>query len=151
MIRNNRNVLIYSLCFLLIFNLLFLPGFTDGRQTTNMFIIASFVIVILTFLYYLVLKFLLRKKNIPFLLDCLILFLLSELAVFCIKGGEICLFGIPYKLQYYTGTNTTADIVLFREQRDFALSMSFLFGGVICVIQNLVFYKRVSNIAPPDL
>ncbi len=143
MINNNRNFLVYSLCFLLTYNLIFLPGFTNEIQTKGIFVVSSFGIITFTFLLYLLSKFLLKKLNIgvTIWIDCLLLFLLSELTIFIFSGGEICLFGLIYRLG--NNAKTANSTVVFREQRDFAFSISFLISACVCFFQGIIFQKRI--------
>ena len=137
MLSSNKSFLIYAIPFLLIFNFYFLPGLTDGEQTTVVFILTSFIQIGLTFLVFKLLMYILRKrkKELPNWAYGVILYVLSECAIFIISG-EVSLFGISYKLHLNTQPGDS-DILVFRQQRCFAFSMSFLIAAVVCSVAQI--------------
>lgn len=143
-IGNKSNLIIYSICFLCIFNLIFFPGITDGKQTSGIFVLVSIGLIVINALLYWIIKYFLKKaKIIPKLFaDYLIIFWTSELSVFCISGGKISLFGLLYDLHYYDNTTSYPDILIFREKTSFALSISFLISVILCIILKMVFGKK---------
>ena len=143
MLNPNKSFLVYAIPFLLIFNFYFLPGLTDGHQTTVVFALSSFIQVGLTFILYRLLIFILKKskKELPNWTYGIVLYLLSECVIFIISG-EIALFGISYKLHLKTDPTAHHDILLFRQQRCFAFSMSFLIASVICSVITMFGFKE---------
>jgi nitrate reductase gamma subunit len=143
---NLKLAVIYTVLFLLIFNLFFLQNFSDDSQTTNMFILISFSIAFVTSLIYLILKRIFVKTSLfeTAISDAIALFILSEFVIFCFTG-EICGFGIAYKLHFYN--SLSADQLIFRQKRDFALSMSFLIAAILIFSQAIFFKSKKTDIA----
>ncbi len=144
----NKNFVVYAICFLLTFNLYFLPGFSDSHQTSNMLVLISFIHVALnSIVFWILYRFILGKTGIKgsVFIHCLILYLSSEFVIFCLSGGKVCLFGIIYKSHWNTDSIDN-EILNFRKKRDFAFSMSFLISAVICFILRVAFYKKASKI-----
>jgi hypothetical protein len=141
----NKNILIYALCFLLIFNTYFLLQIGDSGETNDMLILISFIMVVFIFVFYWMSRLLLKKLEIEpsILTHCLILYLISQFVMFLISGGEICSFGIIYKL-HLTNKLIDKDILLFRGQRDFGFSMSFLISSLACFVLQIIFKRGFS-------
>lgn len=135
-----KTAAVYNSFFLIVFNLFFLPSFSDGGETTGMFVLISVLLALVTTLAYAAIKRIFKIG--PSWADFLWLYVLSELALLCFMG-EPCLFGIIYKL-HLTNGNTAVDIALFREKRDYALSVSFLIAAVLGTIQR-VLMKNLSK------
>jgi len=144
MLKPNKEFLLYAIPFLLIFNFYFLPNLTDGHQTTVVFILTSFIQMGLTFLVFRLLLFILKKskKELPGWAYGLTLYLLSECVIFVISG-EVSLFGVSYKL-HLNAAATDKDILVFREQRCFAFSMSFLISAAVCSIAPILNFREKS-------
>ncbi|HWZ04788.1 MAG TPA: hypothetical protein VNX40_14325 [Mucilaginibacter sp.] len=149
MLQNIKKASWYTLYFVIIFNILFIQNLTDGTQTTNVFIAMSFAISILVIAFFTFFNFLLKKLSIKgnLLSDILILYLVSELAFFCLGEGP-ALWGILYKFHFYDGTGD-ADILQWREQTRFVFSVSCLIAAILYLIQRLIFRKQVQPISEP--
>jgi hypothetical protein len=149
MLQNIKKASWYTLYFVIIFNVLFSQNITEDGQTTGMFILMSLVTAFLIGAFFTFFMFLLSKFNIKgnLLSDLLILYFVCELAFFCL-GGEPALGGVLYKLHFYNGS-ADADILQFREKRDFVFSISCLIAAVLYLFQQLIFRKRPQVIPEP--
>jgi hypothetical protein len=142
MLKNLKLAALYSLLFLVIFNFFFLQGFSDGNQTSDMFVLISVIISIIVIVLYVFFKRVLKSSNIlgGIWQDAILLFLLAELAVICLTG-ELCFFGLLYKLKSYSGS----DILTFKEKRDYSFSMSFLLADILFVILKFLVRKKTPS------
>lgn len=135
-IRNGlKGLWIYSFCFILIFNLFFLPGYANSSEVYGMGIIASFLIplfVILLFLltiaglmYFFETIFLISKAFILFAVFEVVLLLLI---------GNIALFGLFETANNSLPKDLQEELLLFHKKRDFGLSMSNLISVLVYTV-----------------
>lgn len=117
--------------------------FSDGGQTTGMFVIIGLFTPVLLTVYYIVASFILQafKKKISLLTKVFLLFIVAELAALTLTG-ELPLFGLLQKYIYsgqpYSGNKWLDNsIYVFREKRDFAFSMSAVAGSIIVLIAKM--------------
>lgn len=117
--------------------------FSDGGQTTGMFVIIGLFTPVLLTVYYIVASFILQafKKKISLLTKVFLLFIIAELAALTLTG-ELPLFGLLQKYIYsgqpYSGNKWLDNsIYVFREKRDFAFSMSAVAGSIIVLIAKM--------------
>jgi len=128
-----RRLGIYSLCFLLIFNVGF-QQIADSTQTTQVLILATvlfciaviFVWVCISAFFFKTLH--LQNKFIYFLL----LYLLSEVIIGIFSGGETFLFGLMPRLHGSGGVSE--DVILYRNDTAVLFSSSALIASIIGLI-----------------
>jgi hypothetical protein len=136
--RNMRRLFIYSVCFLLIFNVGF-QQITDSVQTTQVLILATvlfsiaviFVWVCISAFFFKMLH--LQNKLIYFLL----LYLLSEVIVGLFTGGETFLFGLMPRLQGSGGVSE--DVILYRNDTAVLFSSALLVSAIISLMYEQIF------------
>jgi hypothetical protein len=134
-----KDTLLFIGCYLIIF-LLLIGTFSDGRQTTAMFVLIDFLVVVIVTIYYFIFSFIIQltNKTIGIIIKALLLFILAELAVLTLTG-ELPLFGLLQKYVYskktYSGDKSLDDsIYLFRQTRDMAFSIAGLTSAILFVI-----------------
>ncbi len=136
----------FAIYFVLLFNVVFMQKVTDGAQTTAMFVVFSVLISLMVIVLFALGKVVFKTSHsitaVRLLTDSLLLYILSEAVFFCF-GGEFSVFGMMYKLHIYT--DSYADIVLFRENRDFAFSISSLIAAGLLFIQQIIFRRKVTD------
>ena len=127
---NLRGLSIYSLSFIVLFDFIFLKTFSDSGQTFGMFIIASFILQLLTIFFFILTTFGLQlisiRQNI--IINSIILFLVSEISI-VILTGDISLFGLFETHDYHLSTDFD-NSMKFHEERDLALSTSGLLSCI---------------------
>ena len=144
-IKSIKTASVYCILFLIVFNCFFIQTFSDGTQTTNMFVLTSFLISFPVILLFAIFKRVFKNEKIfnsP-LSDFLILYILSELICMCFSG-EICFWGITYRFHLFAnGTND--DAFIFKEKRDFAFSASFMIASILGLLQSMIFKVKKSR------
>ena len=127
-------------CFYFIIFLFLIGTFSDGSQTTGMFVLIDFFVVLIVTIYYFILSFIIKltDKTIGMLSTALLLFVLAELSVLTLTR-ELPIFGLLQKYVYskktYSGDMTLDDsIFLFRQSRDFAFSITGLISAVLFML-----------------
>jgi hypothetical protein len=140
---SSKGLWIYSLCFIVIFNFIFLPRFADGSETFGMFIIASFFLQFLTFLVFpltiVTMNYLFRQVNA--ITMAIVLFLSFEL-VLLLFIGNVSLFGLFETVTPSVSTDLQNDLLTFHKSRDFAFSISSLASVVVYFIAITIIKKR---------
>ena len=134
---------IYSLCFLVVFNFIFLPRFADGGDTFGMFIIASFFLQLLTFILFPLAIVTLNKvfRQVNPTAKAIVLFLSFEV-VLLLFIGNVSLFGLFETQTPTVSGDLQSDLLTFHKNRDFGLSISSLTGVVIYFITTTISNKR---------
>jgi hypothetical protein len=134
---------IYSLCFIVVFNFIFLPRFADGSATSGMFVIASFFLQFLTFLLFplaiVALNYLFGQVNA--ITKAIVLFLSFEI-VLLLFIGNVSLFGLFETETLNVSRDLQKDLLTFHKRRDFALSISSLASVVVYFIAITICRKR---------
>jgi hypothetical protein len=127
-----KGLWIYSLCFSIIFNFIFLPRFVDGGEAFGMFNIVSFFMQLLIFALFpltiAVLSYLITRVNT--IAKAIVLFLISEV-VLSLLIGNISLFGLFETATPNVSKDLQSRLLVFDKSRDFALSMSSLISVVV--------------------
>lgn len=136
---------LFSLFYFITF-LLTIKQFSDGAETSAMFVMISFLASCLIIVYYTLLRmcfyFLSYKPGV--LIKGLIFFILSELAVLTFTG-ELPFFGLArlYNEQHSLYTFPKNDLYVFRQTRDLMLSMSGLIAAILfAATRQIYFYKK---------
>jgi hypothetical protein len=134
---------IYSLCFLVVFNFIFLPRFADSSETFGMFIIASFLLQLLTFILYPLAIVTLNKvfSQVNPIEKAIVLFLTFEVVV-ALFIGNVSLFGLFETQTPTVSGDLQSDLLTFHKNRDFGLSISSLTGVVVYFITTITSKKR---------
>jgi len=140
-----KETLLFDTCYFIIF--LFLTAtFSDSSQTTGMFVLINFFVVVVVTVYYFVFSFTIQfiDKTIGVFTKALLFFVLAELSVLTLTR-ELPVFGLLQKYIYskksYSGDKSLNDsIYLFRQARDFAFSIAGLSSAIIFLI-----IKRLTN------
>jgi len=129
---------IYSLCYLAIFNFIFLPRFAADSQTMGMFIIISVILQFLTFiLFHLAIAGLSYLGiSVKAFAKAVILFLIAQISIF-IVSGDIPLFGLLIISPTNVSESLQSNLLAFRKSRDFALSMSGLISTVVYFVATM--------------
>lgn len=116
---------VYSLCYIAIFNIIFLPRFADSSQTMGMFILISIFFQFLIFIL-----FLLAIKALDYwgvktnsIARAVILFFIAEIST-SIFTGHPPLFGLLVIATANVPSDLESNLLSFRKNRDFAFSMS---------------------------
>jgi hypothetical protein len=135
-------------CFYFIIFIFLIGTFSDGSQTTGIFVLIDFFVVVIVAIYYFIFSFIVKltDKTIGILSTALLLFVLSELSVLTLTG-ELPVFGLLQKFVYskkpYSGDKSLNDsIYLFRQSRDLAFSIGGLTSSILFVIIKLVTKNR---------
>jgi hypothetical protein len=138
------DVIFYVVVFIIVFDFFFLPTFSDSRETTGIYIIASVILGIGSFILFFVVRYAFKKWNVAINVfgECVLLYFLSELLTLISSGGIIGFWGLAYRLHLLT--NSTEDLIVFREKSGFGSSMSFLIAAAICLLQKL-FFSRLNR------
>jgi len=130
---------LFSLFYILIFNLFYFPTLTDSGQTTNVFFVITVIVSFLTTTAYVLIHLLLKRRTtfIYYLMNVLLLFVLSELSTLLI-GGVIPFFGVFYHSgfahNFSNYKDAPADMLAFRQSRDYAMSMSAIISSSLSMI-----------------
>jgi hypothetical protein len=134
---------IYSLCFIVVFNFIFLPRFADGSETFGMFIIVSFFLQFLTFILFplaiVALNYLFGQVNA--ITKAIVLFLSFEI-VLLLFIGNVSLFGLFETVTLNVSRDLQKDLLTFHKSRDFAFSISSLASVVVYFIAITISRKR---------
>lgn len=140
-----KDILLFD-CFYFIIFLFLIGTFSDGSQTTGMFVLIDFFVVVIVTVYYVIFNFIIKltNKTIAMLLTACLFFVLAELAVLTLTG-ELPIFGLLQKYIYsqkpYSGDKYLDDsIYLFRQSRDLAFSIAGLTSAILFAI-----IKRVTK------
>ena len=129
-----KDAAIFDVCYLAIF-WAFIGTFSDGGQTSGMFVIISFLLVLVLTFYYLIAGLVIKaaKVKMTFFMKAILLFLLAELAVLTVIG-TIPLFGFLQEFGQGSESFSKApyedSTALFRKERDFALSITGLLSAI---------------------
>jgi hypothetical protein len=127
-----RGLWIYSLCFILIFNIIFFSKSTDSSETSGMFILISFFLQILTFILFpftiVVVSYVGFKTNR--IIMAIVLFLIGEIAILLLTGN-VSLFGLFENSPPNVSKDLQEELLVFHKNRDFALSVSNLISSAI--------------------
>jgi hypothetical protein len=134
---------IYSLCFLVVFNFIFLPRFADSGETFFMFTIASFFLQLLTFILFPLAIVTLNKvfRQVNSIAKAIVLFLSFE-AVLLLFIGNVSLFGLFEMPTPNVSSDLQSDLLTFHKNRDFGLSISNLISVVVYFITTTISKKR---------
>jgi len=140
----------YAVYFLIIYNITIIQQSSrNGKETTGIFFIMSFLLIGFVMLVFALIKTVLTLKFLvdkPFF-DCIILYILSEVCISCF-GGEVCFFGLFYKLKIYT-VSYSSDLIPFRIARDMAISSSFLSAAVLYYLQRKITKNNIPSTETP--
>ena len=127
-------------CFYFIIFLFLIGTFSDGGQTTGMFVLIDFLVVATVTVYYFIFSFIIKltDKRIGILLTALLLFVLAELSVLTLSG-ELPIFGLLQKnfhskKSYSSDNSLDNGIYLFRQSRDLAFSIAGFTSAIFFVI-----------------
>ena len=143
--------MLFAICYFFLF-LILIATFSDGSQTTGMFVLIDFFVIIILTVYFLVLGLTIQTitgKTIGVLTKALLFVVLAELAVLTLTG-QLPLFGLLQKYIYskksYSGDKSLDEsIYLFRQSRDFAFSIAGLTSAILFLIVKRLTKKNNSH------
>jgi hypothetical protein len=133
---------IYSLCFLVVFNFIFLPRFANSGETFGMYIIASFFLQLLTFILFPLAIVTLNKiiSQVNPIAKAIVLFLSFEV-VLLLFIGNVSLFGLFETPTPNVTRDLQSDLLTFHKNRDFGLSISSLTSVVVYFFTTIISKK----------
>lgn len=142
--KDARELWIYSVCFIVIFNFAFLPRVVHGGETFGMFIISSFLLQLITVALYLLMISAVRYSWVTHpdkIVKAIILFFVFEIILFFFIGN-ISFFGLFEHPFQNVSKSLQHDILAFHKKRDFAFSMSSLVSVIIYFIGTAIAGRR---------
>jgi hypothetical protein len=119
--QNLKYFWVFSLSFLILFDCIALPIFTDSGQTTLMYIIVSFILQVMNFILFSITSYFLKLAKV--LTKTITVYLISEIS-FMIFSGKPGLFGLF--IENYAGN-------------EFAKNQAFYYS-ICCVLSSLAYY-----------
>jgi len=129
-----KETLLFDTCYFIIF--LFLTAtFSDSSQTTGMFVLINFFVVVVVTVYYFVFSFTIQfiDKTIGVFTKALLFFVLAELSVLTLTR-ELPVFGLLQKYIYskksYSATNLLTTVSIYFDKPE-----TLLFQLQVCQVQ----------------
>jgi len=141
-----KDTMLFVICYFFLF-LFLIVTFSDSSETTGMFVLIDFFVIIVLMVYFIVINLIVQTItgiSIGVWPKALLFLVLIELAVLTLTG-ELPLYGLLQKHIYtkkpYTAETTLDDsIYLFRQSRNFALSIAGLISAILFLT-----IKRMTN------
>ena len=135
-----KDTLLFAICYFFLF-LFLIRTFNDSSETKGMLALFDFFVIIILTVYFLFLNLTVQTitgKTIGLWIKALLFVILVELSVLTLTG-ELPLYGLLQKYIYskksYTGDKTVNEsIFLFRQSRNFSLSIAGLTSAILFLI-----------------